>query len=441
LEICPDPERARMDPEEAIAAKSIAGETIRVSAPLARVEQDAVHLPFVVRTPWGISRDVWLVHAIDCFLSYPVGWCLVIGSVSSSQALACLERVMFEKRSLLDRFGLSDVYDLYGTPTLVVFDNGPENKGSRIARLPRLGIDTLHCKSHGAHGKPFIERMNLSLKKYLEGLPGCTRFENVDGARDPEGLGDLLPTIEQLEQDIVHFYFKHWINKPLERLTGMVFIDEFRGNTPAQVLKQYVEVEKNALPLSPNRNEWRAIRYEHKRIKLCPKNGITIEIFKFKGPNLKRLVNLLGNVHVDVLWDPDDFRYVWVLIEHADGVEHVQLDNSRINQSTPAYSFKQAKEIYNEAGSAENDGEQVSQEHARKMRARAAAGSSARPRNKRSKRTASAETTAAARHHAAVERAMHRVEPPPKTSMTKDTAQQEFWPRDVQPAPVVRMSR
>jgi putative transposase len=221
----------------------------------------------------------------------------------------------------------------------------------------------------------------------------------------------------------------------------MVFVDEFRGNTPNAVLKHYVENEKNALPMPPNRNEWRAVRYEHKRLKLSRKTGVKIEEFQFRGSGLQKLISLLGEAHVDVLWDPDDFRRVWVPIENADGIEQVELINSKVNQRTPAYSFTQAKQIYNQVASAENPGEAVMREHAETIRSRAAAASSAQKNAKKPKRAASAETTSAARHHAAVERAMHPVEPPPRSSLSKDTVQQEFWPRDVQAALVVRVSK
>jgi putative transposase len=437
LEVHRDPEAARMDPKEAVAGKSVARYTIRVSAPLERVEQDAVHLPFVVKTPWGISRDVWLVHAIDCFLSYPMGWVIVVGSVSASNALSCLERVMFSKKQLFERFGVQEAFDLFGTPSLVIFDNGPENKGGRLPRVVSLEIDTLHCRSHGAHGKPFIERMNRSLKEYLEGLDGCTRFDGEDGARDPEAEGDVLPTLHQLETDITGFFYKHWINKKLDRLTSMVFLDEFRGNTPAEVVRRYVEEEENALPMSPNIDEWRAVRYEQATLKLSPKTGITISPFEYRGPNLRRLIELLGASPVDVLWDPDDFRYVWVPIQHANGPEHVRLENKDIGPNTPAYTHAQAKQLWDKAASTENPGETIKEAFASGMRARRAADSAARATSGRSKRATSSATTAAAREHDAVERSMRKSEPPPTKSARKDERQADLWPTDIQAAKAV----
>lgn len=51
-----DPEIARMDPKLVAAAKSIARYRILATIPFERVEQDAVHLPYVVKTPHGPTR-------------------------------------------------------------------------------------------------------------------------------------------------------------------------------------------------------------------------------------------------------------------------------------------------------------------------------------------------------------------------------------------------
>jgi hypothetical protein len=65
-------------------------------------------------------------------------------------------------------------------------------------------MDVKHCKAKEAQGKPFIERLNRSLKEALQRLPG-TRYEGKDGMRDPEALGDELMTIDALEKWIVRW--------------------------------------------------------------------------------------------------------------------------------------------------------------------------------------------------------------------------------------------
>lgn len=65
-----DAEYDRMDPLNRVAGKSFAKRRIRAALPFARIEQDALHLPFVVRTPHGIARNVYVVLAIDVCTGY-----------------------------------------------------------------------------------------------------------------------------------------------------------------------------------------------------------------------------------------------------------------------------------------------------------------------------------------------------------------------------------
>jgi putative transposase len=433
-EISPDPELERMDTKEAIAGKSIAKHLIRVGAPLERVEQDAVHLPFVAKTPWGVSRDAWLVHAIDCFSSYPLGWYLVVGAVSASNALSCLERAMYPKKHLFDRLGVSGTFDLFGTIGLVIFDNGPENKGERLPRVTRLGIDTMHCRSHAAHGKPFIERLNRSLKEFLETLPGCTRFNGKDAGRDPVAEGDVLPTLDELERDIVGWYYKVWINHELKRLKSAVFLNEFRGKTPVQVLKQYIEVEQHAMPFPPNIDEWRLVRYERSPKTLSRKTGATVEGFHFRGAELERLIKAVGETEVTVLWDPDDFRYVWVPID--EGRDQVRLVNEWIGPSTPGYTYAQAKTLLEQAGSGPNEGEAESLAFKREVLARSAAPQGGPATKSRSKRQESANTTAQARAHNAIERSL-RAPPDPPVQAAAPSPAADWWPEALDALDVV----
>ena len=91
-----DAEYDRMDPLNRVAGKSFAKNRIRAAFPFARIEQDAVHLPFVVRTAHGVARTVYLVLAIDVCTGYPVGWHLVIGSpreMDSFSASRCISHL------------------------------------------------------------------------------------------------------------------------------------------------------------------------------------------------------------------------------------------------------------------------------------------------------------------------------------------------------------
>lgn len=406
---------ARMPGEQRIAARAIAKERIRVGAPLQRVEQDALHLPFVVQTPHGISREVYLVHAIDCAHSIPLGWKIVIGYPQARDTKKCLERTLFPKQDALLALGVHTFYDLYGTPVYIVFDNGPEVPKSRMERLTRLGITVIYCKARAAQQKPFIERHNRSLKEALETLPGCTRFNGVDGARDPVKEGDALMTIDELEQWIVNWKFTKWINQPLKRLKSTEFFDEFVGQTPAQVYKTVVDEGLHALPLPPSPSAWLAANREVVRCTLSRKTGIKYDTFEFGGRNLPQLIHAYGEVVVDVHVDEDDFRSVSVPLTQ-DG-PMLELTNKDVLPSTPAYSFSEAKAMRDTVRE-DPEGQEAARAFDRKLYARSAEKNNGAQPGKaktKSKRAESKATTMAARAERAAiqaaQRPVHHVEP------------------------------
>lgn len=332
-------DKERMQPELRQAAFSIATKKIRVSGPLMRVEQDALHLPFQVATPDGISSNVYVVHCIDAYSGVVLGWSLSIGTPDVQATLRCLEKALFPKREILGEYGISTPNDYFGTPAEIVFDNGPENHGVRIQALSRLGISVTHCKARQAQQKPYIERLNRSLKEALETLPGSTRFNRKDGKRVPkEGpIG-----IEELEAWLVKWYYQAWLHTPLERHKRSIFSAAPKGGeTPAEVWSHAQDMGV-PIPLSPSPDQWRLAYYERSQRMLARTTGITMNGFSFRGPNLKELYSIFGTNEVTVLSNPDDFRHVYVL---GDDEALYLLQNSDTDETTPALSFRQAREL------------------------------------------------------------------------------------------------
>jgi putative transposase len=343
-----DPEIDRMDPKDVAAAKSIAKNRIVVALPFERVEQDALHLPFVINTRHGVTSTVYWVHAIDCCTGLPVGWHLVIGAPAESDGLQCVESILFSKKARLVKLGLNYDLDVYGTPHQLIFDNGAETKGERMDRLTRLDIDPMHCKARHAHGKPFIERLNRSLKEALQTLPGCTRVNGKDGQRDPVALGDTLMSEAELERWIVRWYFEDWAKTELKRHIRSDFRDMTRlGSTPAMRWKSLTQEHLFAMPLPPPRSEWLMTLYEHEVRTLNRKTGISCRSFNYKGDNLAYLLDRYGEVPLDVYVNPDDYRQIYV----DDGPDRplVALTEEFVNTTSPAYSFTRVKELLKEA--------------------------------------------------------------------------------------------
>lgn len=401
-----DPEYDRMDPRLAKSAKAVAANRIRVTFPFERVEQDGLHLPMVISTPHGTTSDVWLVHAIDCGTGMPLGQHLCIGAPSASEGLLCAESVFYSKKPLFERLGLDIEIDPHGTPHLYVFDNGPEAKNERMHKLVRLGIDVMHCRSHEANGKPFIERLNRSLKEALEVLGGSTRKDGKDGVRDPVALGDDLMTLEELERWIVRWKYEHWANGVLERHLRSQFMDtEKLGVTPSSRWQRMCGELAFAMPISPSLSDWRRVRFEHVSRTLSRKTGISYEGFNYKGPNLPRLIELLGEQLVEVLVDPDDYRQVFV--EVGEDLPPVALTEQFVDESTPAHTFARAKELPKRAeGEVEAASVQARETFERDVAAAGAASQGAASAKRKSKAQMNRDVKAKAKDRQAVQRAV-----------------------------------
>jgi len=345
-----DAEYDRMDPLDRVAGKSYAKKRIRAALPFARIEQDALHLPFVVRTSHGVARTVYLVLAIDVCTGYPVGWHLVIGSPREMDSLLCLEMYLTPvKAARFAELGILHALNIYGTPGQVIFDNGAETKGGRIFRLERLGMDVKHCKAKEAQGKPFIERLNRSLKEALQRLPGCTRFERKDGVRDPEALGDELMTVEALEKWIVRWLYEDWVNSPLDRLRwDELLVDLVKGKTPLERLNYQTEEMGQPITLPPPRHEWMAALFEHELCALNAHTGITLKHgFRYKGEAISYLLSKYGDhTELHVVYNPDDFRQAYVY-EGSD-LPLVTLTQEHVRPDTPAWTFAEAKARFDE---------------------------------------------------------------------------------------------
>ncbi len=376
--ITPNPSAFRLPVDEVPGKTAIAAGRIIVKKMLERVEQDAVHLPMVIKTPdGGTFSNVWLVHSIDCSSGIPTGWHFVMGYPRDSDGLKCIERTCFPKTDELRKHGVDCTLDLFGAPNLIVFDNGPEAGGERIKQLSSIGIDTLHLKSRHPQDKPFIERLNLSLKKSLTTAAGSTRFDGTDGERDPVKELDPLMTFEELQTRIIRCYFESHIHTPLERHEWSDFHNmAVIGGTPAKRL-EYAESHGESRSLSPTLTRWREATHLHESAKLNSKSGIPYDGFRYKGEKLIYLIHKYGETKVKFLVNPDDYREIFV--HDGEGLPLVSLVEMHVETTTPAYSFAQMTQfnIERKAGREEHPTKTAFD---KEMRAKDKAAASKRPR-------------------------------------------------------------
>lgn len=353
MEICPNYKTARLLPKERPNARSIATKRIIVAAPFERVELDCISLPFRIQSPYGVVSVITLMIALECFTSSVVGWQIVLGTADSTHTLKCLNMAMNpqSRKKELNRLGIIADNGIYGAPRRVVWDNGPEFKGERLAKLPGVGIATESTQSHTGAQKPFIERFNRTLKEAIGTLPGTTRLNGKDGQRDPVALEERLMTLDELEQWVVRFMFELYPTRPLERFSrnvGGAFVDEKTnfGTTPRERCMAVLEGRTGFLPLPVPVESWRSIEFETVTKKLSKSTGITHETFHYKHKSMVQIINQFGpSVEVTVRVNPDDFRHVFVELPTG---ESYTFSEEYLQQDTPVMSFRQAKQLKKE---------------------------------------------------------------------------------------------
>ena len=212
-----------------------------------------------------------------------------------------------------------------------------------MQRLALLGIDLEHGKSRHPQRRPFIERLNRSLKEALETLPGCTRFNGKDGMRDPVALGDQLMDLAELQRWVVRWYYESWMHNILERLARTQAWEDVKlGNTPAKRWKAMSEQLGFVMPLPVSEEEWRSLMYRRTTRKLSRKTGITYEGLSYKGEALAGLIHRFGEAEVTVLVDPEDYRFIYVVEDESKPM--VRLHEEFVDEFSPAYTLQQFKQ-------------------------------------------------------------------------------------------------
>lgn len=339
--LSPDLDTKRLDPRIAKSLKAVAANRIRPGAPLNRVEMDAVHLPFLIQTEYGVADNLWLLLAIDCETGLPLSWWLMLTNPTTEDTFQCLERAIYPKAELLRSMGIQFDIDPYGAMLNLIWDNGAENSRQRMARVAEVGINPQWAPKDSGNYKPFVERLNRSLKTALEALPGCTRFDGKDGKRTELAKKDKLMTKTELEHWIVRFLFEKVPHQPLERFNTEDYeIDGTLGLTPAKRWRTYEA--STLLPLPPPREDWRKLRYVKVQRALNNKTGISLFDYDFKGDNLKILIAQCGpSAKVPVYYNPFDYRSVYVPDKITD--DWLRLQNAEVTEKTAAFSFDDAR--------------------------------------------------------------------------------------------------
>lgn len=192
------------------------GSTPNSSYTLESIQID--HTPFDVivvddehRLPIGRP---WLTLAIDQFSRMVVGYYLSFDAPSTTSVGMCLASAMLPKDGLLIQHQIESSWPVWGRPTKVRCDNGPDFRSESLRQscaLYSIDIEFRPVKVPRYGG--YIERIQGTLLRELHDLPGST-FSSVAHRGEYDSDGRAVMTKSELEHQLLLLICNEYHRRP-----------------------------------------------------------------------------------------------------------------------------------------------------------------------------------------------------------------------------------
>jgi len=305
--------RRREGPKAARALRLLTGAHPGAAAPWARVQIDST--PCDIRLVRESGRTVIgranVTFALDLYSRAIMGFSVSLDGASTITVATCLEHACLPKEDWLARRGLGRLHwPVYGKPTVLEYDQGPENEARGIQRgLTLHGITSrVRARGHPEH-HGHIERLIGTMMRVVHELPGTTFSDiNERGESEPDKLACLtLPELERVLALAIDSYHhtthSATAERPLDRYLAWYRRPERPDAErvppllPANMLLDFLPFERRAL----SRGGFRLFLVDYSAVDLLP---------LWKRDNQRRVERL-------VVYDPRSLKQVWVADEAA----------------------------------------------------------------------------------------------------------------------------
>ena len=313
---------ARLGRDRAIQRNRPVGRGIEVSRPLERAEIDETKVDLITvmksegLAPLFSQEDLetlglndedgrwWMTMAIDCRTRIVLGMTLTKAPKASS-AKSCLRMIVSDKGEISDDTGAIARWTQYGSPELLVADNGSAFKAIEFTDACNdMGIPIERTFAGAPAMRGTIERMFRTcangLLPRLDGRTFSSVIERGDHASGERACHDAESLCYSLVRWIVDIYH----NSPHEGLGGRTPLrqwemDHAAGNFP--------------LCAAPDARAKR-LAFGVPLRTVASKAGITVLGLRYHSEALARHVIDRGAGSVDIRWDSEDIGVIEVLI-------------------------------------------------------------------------------------------------------------------------------
>jgi len=224
--------------------------------PLDIVQIDHTQLNIIVvdselRLPIGRP---WITLAIDVFSRMVTGLYLSMDPPSANSVGLCLANGILEKEEYLESLKIEGCWPVWGLMNTLHCDNAKEFRGSMLRDFcSEWGINlqwrAVGRPEWGAH----IERLNGTLKRFLDGLSGTT-FQGPQDRREYDSEGRAIFTLDELEKVLITYLVKVYheeTHKTLKRSPLAAWEDGITGENGSGLPDPIEDPERLRLDLLP----------------------------------------------------------------------------------------------------------------------------------------------------------------------------------------------
>ena len=195
--------RARRGQRAADLAFRSVGKLPAAALPGEVYEVDAHMLDIIAVDENGfVLGRLWITTAIDRCTRMIVGFHLHVESPSSLTIAACLRNAIAPKLYMLSKWPhIEGQWPCWGVPTLVILDNGLENRADFLIEAgDEIGFTVNWAPPRTPEYKPHIERWHLTLTRGFERrIPGNTGSDPADRG-DYDTAGMACATQEDIDE-------------------------------------------------------------------------------------------------------------------------------------------------------------------------------------------------------------------------------------------------
>ena len=202
-------DKLRLDPRTRRVLYRNAVDTVDVKHPFERVEIDSttIDLRSVLNTNTSLRANV--CAAIDVATNIILALNVSYHGPSADQVYEAIMEILTPKdEAFFQKYGIKNpIYNAYGIPDLIVFDQGAENHSQKVASMiTQLGISVSFANPRKPQEKPKIERFFGRMSYDIGSLQGGTKAHIYKTSKRPkESQEEAVFTIEE-----VNAFLQRW---------------------------------------------------------------------------------------------------------------------------------------------------------------------------------------------------------------------------------------